>query len=85
MSKYKSNTSSELLATLARWQESRLPEDAEFLADQMPNLLQDLAKVKTTFFTLREKVALLEQETKKYREGFHQRQLLIEFDDEQKH
>lgn len=85
MTKYKSATSAELLETLKRWQEGRNPEDAAFLADQLPNVLQDIAMVRASFFKLKEKVALLEQDTRTYKEGFHQRRILEEFDDPQKH
>ena len=85
MTKYKSATSPELLETLDRWQKERNPEDAAFLADQLPNVLRDVALVKTSFFKLREKVALLEKDTRDYKEGFQQRRILEEFDDPQKH
>lgn len=85
MSKYKSATSPELLSRLARWKEHRAREDAEFLADQIPSLVQDVAMVKASFFRLKEKVALLEKEVEEYKEGYHQRQILQEFDDDRKH
>jgi len=85
MTKYKSATSPELLQTLRRWQSERNPDDAAFLADQLPYLLQDIAMVKDSFFKLREKVALLEEDTRNYKEGFHQRRMLEDFDDSQKH
>ncbi|MBB1487682.1 hypothetical protein [Oceanospirillum sediminis] len=85
MSKYRSATSPELLARLSRWKEERDAEDAEFLADQMPMVLQDVAMVRAAFFRLKEKVALLEQEVEDYKEGYHQRQMLAEFEDDQLH
>ncbi len=85
MTKYKSATSPELLRTLQRWQSERNPEDAAFLADQLPHVLEDVAMVKASFLKLREKVALLEEDTRNYKEGFHQRRMLEDFDDSQKH
>ncbi|MDX1320373.1 MAG: hypothetical protein R3204_09810 [Oceanospirillum sp.] len=81
MSRYQSKTSPELKEILQRWKEERQPEDAEWLADQMPNLLEDVARVQAGFMTLREKVKKLEAEMKTYR----QTRLLAEFDDENKH
>ncbi|WP_028302034.1 hypothetical protein [Oceanospirillum beijerinckii] len=85
MTKYKSATSPELLETLRRWQTERNLDDAEFLADQIPHILEDVAMVKASFLKLREKVALLEEDTRHYKEGFHQRRILEDFDDSQKH
>lgn len=85
MTKYKSATSSELLETLRRWQTERSLNDAEFLADQIPHILEDVAMVRASFLKLREKVALLEEDTRNYKEGFHQRRILEDFDDSQKH
>ncbi|OPX55332.1 hypothetical protein SAMN02745127_01611 [Oceanospirillum multiglobuliferum] len=81
MAKKKSSASVELLDRLARWQRERLTEDAIFLADEMPNVLSDVALIKASFFALREKVALLEEDV----EGYKHRQVLLDFDDEQKH
>lgn len=81
MVKRKSSASVELLDRLARWQSERLTEDAIFLADEMPNVLSDVALVKASFFALREKVALLEEDVENYK----RRQLLLNFDDEQMH
>ena len=81
MASYRSKTSPELLATLKRWQDDPQPEDAEFLADQMPYLLEDVARVKMGFMALQEKVKQLEIEMEDYR----QTRILTEFDDEQKH
>lgn len=81
MSRYHSNTSPELKEILQRWQEERHPEDAEWLADQMPNLLEDVARVQAGFMTLRSKVKKLESEMQTYR----QTRLLAEFEDDNKH
>lgn len=81
MSRYKSKTSPDLKATLQRWLEERQPEDAEWLADQMPNLLEDVARVQAGFIALRGKVKKLESEMQTYR----QTRLLAEFDDDNKH
>lgn len=81
MAGYKSETSPELLAALKRWKASRDPEDAAFLADQIPHLLEDVTRVKAGFMVLRRKVKSLESEMRTYR----QTRILVEFDDEQKH
>ncbi|WP_028303804.1 hypothetical protein [Oceanospirillum maris] len=81
MTVYRSKTSPELLAILKRWQEDRRPEDAEFLADQMPHLLEDVARVQSGFIALKAKVKKLESEMEDYR----QTRILAELDDEQIH
>ncbi|WP_086479015.1 hypothetical protein [Oceanospirillum sanctuarii] len=81
MSRYHSKTSPELREVLQRWQEERKPEDAEWLADQMPHLLEDVARVQAGFIALRGKVKKLEAEMQTYR----QTRLLAEFDDDNKH
>lgn len=81
MAKRKSSASTELLDRLARWQSERMTEDAVFLADEMPNVLSDVAIIKASFFALREKVGLLEAEVESYK----RRQILLAFEDEQKH
>lgn len=81
MSRYHSKTSPELKEILQRWQKERHPEDAEWLADQMPNLLEDVARVQAGFMTLRSKVKKLESEMQTYR----QTRLLAEFEDDNKH
>jgi len=81
MTVYRSKTSPELLAILKRWQEDQRPEDAALLADQMPHLLEDVARVKSGFIALKTKVKKLESEM----EGYRQTRILAEFDDEQIH
>lgn len=81
MSGYRSATSPELLTVLKRWQEYQNPEDAAFLADQLPSVLEDVARVKAGFMTLRQKVRQLEAEMESYR---HTR-ILADFDDSQMH
>ncbi len=81
MSRYQSKTSPELKATLERWQQDRHPKDAEWLSDQIPYLLEDVARVQAGFFALQDKVKKLESEMKTYR----QTRILAEFDDINKH
>lgn len=61
-------TSTQILETLKRWQEERRPEDAAFLADELPNVLRDVARVKAAFLTLRERVRKLDDEMETYRQ-----------------
>lgn len=81
MSRYKSKTSTEIKERLKQWQEQGNPEDAIWLADQIPHLLEDVARVQIGFLTLREKVRKLESEMTAYK---HTR-LLEAFEDEQQH
>ena len=81
MSRYQSKTSPELIATLKRFQQTRKAEDALWLADQMPFVLEDVSRIKAGFATLQEKVKKLEAEMETYR----QTRILAEFDDIQKH
>lgn len=81
MSRYHSKTSPELKEILQRWQEERKRDDAEWLADQIPYLLEDVARVQAGFMVLRNKVKKLESEMQTYR----QTRLLAEFEDDNKH
>lgn len=81
MSSYHSKTSPELRQVLQRWRDEGNPEDAAWLADQMPFLLEDVARVQAGFVALRGKVKKLESEMQTYR----QTRLLAEFDDDNKH
>lgn len=81
MSRYHSKTSPELKEILQRWQEERKSDDAEWLADQIPYLLEDVARVRAGFMVLRNKVKKLESEMQTYR----QTRLLAEFEDDNKH
>ncbi|MFG1488789.1 hypothetical protein ABMA58_06010 [Oceanospirillum sp. HFRX-1_2] len=81
MSRYHSKTSPELKEILQRWQEERKSDDAEWLADQIPYLLEDVARVQAGFMVLRNKVKKLESEMQTYR----QTRLLAEFEDDNKH
>lgn len=81
MARYQSKTSPELREVLQRWQEEGSVEDAEWLAGQMPHLLEDVARVQSGFLALRGKVKKLEAEMQTYR----QTRILAEFEDDNRH